>query len=186
MWLHIILVTLTSAVLILLSLSVSVIGKGMYSESVYLKVSSDLALYLFGKSLSNSWIKGEVTFINSMLYFVSTNCSVNYLSFLAHTYINWLAFWMEFKKWPMSTSVIFTQTKDWGKMSSLSLQLCPGPGMWNHHLVEISAALWRLNSAPVKINSHWIRIWTTAELQEKKKKGFHHEYRSLLLAVLSS
>lgn len=41
MWLHIILVSLTLAVLILLSLSVNVIREGMYSELVYLKVNSD-------------------------------------------------------------------------------------------------------------------------------------------------
>lgn len=54
MWLHIILVSLTLAVLILLSLSINVIQKGMYSEPVYLKVNSDLALYLSGKSRSSS------------------------------------------------------------------------------------------------------------------------------------
>lgn len=53
-WLHVISVSLPSAVLILLSVSVNVIQKGMYSEPVYLKVNSDLALYLPGKSLSSS------------------------------------------------------------------------------------------------------------------------------------
>lgn len=54
MWLHIILVSLTLAVLIVLSLSINVIQKGMYSEPVYLKLNSDLALYLSGKSRSSS------------------------------------------------------------------------------------------------------------------------------------
>jgi len=54
MWLHIILASLSLAVLILLSLRVDVIWKGMYSEQVYLKVNRDLALYLSGKSLNSS------------------------------------------------------------------------------------------------------------------------------------
>lgn len=58
LWLHIILVPLTWAVL---SLSVNVDQRG---------ACGDPALYLPGKSLSSSWNKGKVTFISSVLYFL--------------------------------------------------------------------------------------------------------------------
>lgn len=98
----------------------------------------DPALHLSEKSLSSSWNKGKVTFISRRAPFSKRR--VKYLSLLAHPEMNWLVFWMEFKKWPMSASVTFMQTEDEGNLPSPSLQLCPGLGVWTSDLVEISAA----------------------------------------------
>lgn len=123
--LHTSAVPITWVLVILHSLSV----RRMYREHIHLMVNYSLSLYLSGRSLS-SRNKGKVTFINSLLYFLSRKRSFNSFSFLARAWMSWLAFWINPPKWSTCISVVSMQREQLGNMLPASKPWASYVNLW--------------------------------------------------------